>query len=53
MEKSTIPCFTTWMSSSLFDLVLERMRDIRTSERMLYQKVTDIYATADDYIKLT
>jgi hypothetical protein len=34
-----------------FDLVLERIRDIRTSERMLYQKVTDIYATADDYQK--
>ncbi|MDR1881881.1 MAG: virulence RhuM family protein [Prevotella sp.] len=38
-------------SKEHFDLVLERIRDIRTSERMLYQKVTDIYATADDYQK--
>jgi hypothetical protein len=38
-------------SKEHFDLVLERIRDIRTSERMLYQKITDIYATADDYQK--
>jgi hypothetical protein len=38
-------------SSEHFELVLERIRDIRTSERMLYQKITDIYATADDYQK--
>ena len=38
-------------SAEHFDLVLERIRDIRASERMLYQKVTDIYATADDYLK--
>lgn len=25
------------------------MRDIRSSERMFYQKVTDIYATSIDY----
>jgi hypothetical protein len=30
---------------------LERIRDIRSSERMLYQKVTDIYATSIDYRK--
>jgi len=36
-------------SDEHFELVLERIRDIRTSERMLYQKITDIYATADDY----
>ena len=38
-------------SAEHFDLVLERIRDIRASERMLYQKVTDIYATSDDYLK--
>jgi len=38
-------------SAEHFDLVLERVRDIRASERMLYQKVTDIYATSDDYLK--
>jgi hypothetical protein len=32
-----------------FDELLERIRDIRTSERRFYQKVCDIYATAIDY----
>lgn len=32
-----------------FDELLERIRDIRTSERRFYQKITDIYATAIDY----
>lgn len=32
-----------------FDELIERIRDIRSSERNLYQKVTDIYATAIDY----
>lgn len=32
-----------------FDELLARIRDIRSSERNLYQKVTDIYATAIDY----
>lgn len=36
-------------SDEHFEVVLERIREIRASERMLYQKVTDIYATADDY----
>ena len=34
-----------------FDELLDRIRDIRSSERMLYQKVTDIYATSIDYRK--
>lgn len=32
-----------------FRELLQRVRDIRTSERNLYQQVTDIYATAIDY----
>jgi len=32
-----------------FDELLERIRDIRSSERKLYQKVLDIYATSVDY----
>jgi hypothetical protein len=32
-----------------FDELLERIRDIRSSERRLYQKVLDIYATSVDY----
>jgi hypothetical protein len=32
-----------------FDELLERIRDIRSSERLFYQKITDIYATSIDY----
>lgn len=37
--------------SRFFEELLERIRDIRSSERILYQKVTDIYATSIDYRK--
>ncbi len=36
-------------STMYFDDLLEEIRDIRSSERMLYQKITDIYATSIDY----
>ncbi|MFI4937328.1 MAG: virulence RhuM family protein [Candidatus Berkiellales bacterium] len=32
-----------------FDELLEEIREIRASERMAYQKITDIYATSVDY----
>lgn len=32
-----------------FDELLERIREIRASERRFYQKITDIYATSLDY----
>ncbi|MCB9990248.1 MAG: virulence RhuM family protein [Rhodospirillales bacterium] len=32
-----------------FDELLERIRDIRTSEKRFYQQVKDVYATAIDY----
>ena len=32
-----------------FQELLQRIRDIRSSERMFYQQVTDIYATSIDY----
>ena len=32
-----------------FEELLEEVREIRASERMVYQKITDIYATAADY----
>lgn len=32
-----------------FDDLLEEIRDIRSSERVAYQKITDIYATSIDY----
>lgn len=34
-----------------FEELLQRVRDIRSSERNFYQKVTDIYATSIDYRK--
>lgn len=34
-----------------FEELLERIRDIRASERRFYQKITDIYATSADYDK--
>ncbi len=37
------------LGEDYFDELLERIRDIRASERMFYQKITDIYATAVDY----
>lgn len=36
-------------STRYFDDLYEEIKDIRTSERMIYQKITDIYATAIDY----
>ena len=33
-------------STRFFDDLLEEIRDIRSSERMAYQKITDIYATS-------
>jgi hypothetical protein len=32
-----------------FEELLEKIRDIRASERRFYQKITDIYATSQDY----
>lgn len=37
--------------SRYFGELLQRIRDIRSSERNFYQKVTDIYATSFDYHK--
>lgn len=37
------------LGDDYFDELLERIRDIRSSERMFYQKITDIYATSIDY----
>jgi len=36
-------------SARYFDELYEEIRDIRTSERRIYQKITDIYATSFDY----
>ncbi|HOI82660.1 MAG TPA: virulence RhuM family protein [Synergistales bacterium] len=37
------------LGDDYFDELLERIRDIRASERMFYQKITDIYTTSIDY----
>ena len=39
----------TYLTDKYFDEQLERIREIRVSERKFYQKVTDLYATAVDY----
>lgn len=36
-------------SARYFDELYEEIKDIRSSERMIYQKITDIYVTAIDY----
>lgn len=39
----------TYLTDKYFDEQLAKIREIRASERLFYQKVTDIYATAVDY----
>ncbi len=39
------------LTKEYFDELLERIREIRLSERKFYQKITDIYGTAIDYDK--
>ncbi|MBR1507034.1 MAG: virulence RhuM family protein [Eubacterium sp.] len=41
----------TYLTDKYFEEQLERVREIRISERKFYQKVTDLYATALDYDK--
>ena len=39
----------TILNTDYFEKLLERIREIRLSERRFYQKLTDIYATSLDY----
>jgi len=39
----------TRFGEDYFDELLEDIKEIRTSERRIYQKITDIYATSYDY----
>ncbi len=41
----------SFLGENYFDKLLEEIREIRLSERMFYQKITDIYATSMDYNK--
>ena len=37
------------LGQDYFDELLSRIRDIRSSERIFYQKIADIYSTSIDY----
>ncbi|MDX9742740.1 MAG: RhuM family protein, partial [Arcobacteraceae bacterium] len=39
----------SFLGQNYFDKLLEEIREIRLSERMFYQKLTDIYSTSIDY----
>ena len=39
----------TFLGEDYFERLLEEIREIRLSERLFYQKITDIYATSMDY----
>lgn len=41
------------LGKDYFDELLERIREIRASERRFYQKITDIYALSVDYVAST
>ena len=41
----------TYLTDKYFEEQLEKVREIRASERRFYQKITDLYATAIDYDK--
>jgi len=41
----------SYLTDKYFEEQLERIREIRASERKFYQKITDLYATAIDYDK--
>jgi hypothetical protein len=41
----------SFLGENYFERLLEEIREIRLSERLFYQKITDIYATSIDYNK--
>lgn len=49
MDDARLKAVATPFGADYFDELLERIRDIRSSERRFYQKITDIYATSVDY----
>jgi hypothetical protein len=49
MDDERLKNFGTILTKDYFEKQLERIREIRLSERRFYQKITDIYATAIDY----
>ena len=49
MDDERIKSGGSILTDQYFEEQLERIRDIRLSERKFYQKITDIYATSIDY----
>jgi hypothetical protein len=49
MDEERLKNGGTVLTQDYFDRQLEKIREIRLSERRFYQKITDIYATALDY----
>ncbi len=51
MDEARLKNGGTVLTQDYFDKQLEKIREIRLSERRFYQKITDIYSTALDYDK--
>lgn len=51
MDEDRLKYGGTVLTKKYFEEQLEKIREIRASERMFYQKITDLYATAIDYDK--
>ena len=49
MDEDRLKYGGTVLTKQYFEEQLEKIREIRASERMFYQKITDLYATAIDY----
>ena len=49
MDDARLKAGGTVLTDRYFEEQLQRVREIRISERKFYQKITDIYATAIDY----
>ncbi len=49
MDEERLKNGGTVLTKKYFEEQLERIREIRISERNFYQKLTDIYATSLDY----
>ena len=49
MDDERIKAGGSVLTEQYFEEQLQRIREIRLSERKFYQKITDIYATAMDY----
>lgn len=49
MDSDRLKSGGTILNDEFFERQLEKIREIRVSERKFYQKITDIYATSIDY----